>query len=190
MAVIENFEDLHDVAGVDEAKQKKATEFPTAPTDIYNAQVAKVTRIQGDEGRWDEGLEYVRLGAPIVVAGEEEGTQRTLGYANFNVAWKEYTEKDESKKSYGMPLPMCNMWHQLTKALLELEAITVESTVGEVFQAAIDNPIRLSITRNYLTPEGWRTIGKSTPAGREVEYLKEGYDCRNFINRIMTYKED
>lgn len=183
MAILDNFEDLHDVTGVDEGREKEATAFPVADTAQYNVQVAKVTRVVGDDGAWDEGKEYCRLGAPLTIAGNEEGTMRSVGYANFNVSHKEYRRDNGGLDS------MSSLYGQLTKALREIGAINGESSVADVYQAVTEHPIRLSVTKNYRTQEGWRTIGANTPTDREAEYRKAGFDCRNFTNRILTYQE-
>jgi hypothetical protein len=189
MSVVENLDQLFEDSVEDANLERDAAAFPTAPTGQYNVQVAKITPVVGPEGRWDEGKKYARLYAPIQVA-TETGT-RTLGGMNFNVSPERYLRVDKAGNETGDLDDMSKNYGQLKAALRGLEVEVDGMTAPEIIREAASNPIRISVSRTYKTDEGWRSLKEGEDGSeREISYKKAGFEVRNFLRRILTYKDE
>lgn len=189
MSVVENLDQLFEDTVEDDNLERDANAFPTAPTGQYNVQVAKITPVLGPEGRWDAGKKYARLYAPVQVA-TEHGT-RTLGGINFNVSPERYLRTDREGNVTGDLDDMSKNFGQLKAALRGLDIEVDDLSAAEVIQLAAQNPIRLSVSRTYKTDEGWRSLKEGEDGSeREIAFKTAGYEPKNFLRRIMTYKEE
>ena len=189
MSVVENLDQLFEDTVEDENLERDANAFPTAPTGQYNVQVSKITPVLGPEGRWDAGKKYARLYAPIQVATENGA--RTLGGQNFNVSPHRYLRTDRDGNVTGDLDDMSKNYGQLKGALRAVGVEVDDLSAAEVIQAAIGNPIRLSISRTYKTDEGWRSLKEGEDGSeREVAFKTAGFEPKNFLRRILTYKDE
>ena len=190
MAVVDNLDELFEGVVEDAGLEREATAQPTAPTGQYNIMVNRITPVEGEEGRFDAGRKYAMLNAPIQVA-RENGAQ-TLGFIGIAVAPTKYFRKDrETGEETGNLEDMSRNYGQLKAALRALDVDVDNLSPTELIQATLDNPIRVSITRTYRTDEGWRSLKAGEEnSDREVEWKKSGYDVKNFLRKILTYREE
>ena len=131
------------------------------------------------------------LNAPIQVSGEN-GATHTLGFIGIAVSPSRYFRKDrETGEETGNLEDMSKNYGQLKAALRGLDVDVDSMSPSEIIQATLESPIRVSVTRTYRTDEGWRSLKAGEEGSdREVEYKKSGYEPKNFLRRILTYKED
>ena len=183
MSQFDNLDELYQ-AGVNQQLEREATQSPVAPTGQYNVQPESYELQEGDnpERAWDFGKKYARFMAPIL--STNDGKSRVIGRVRFNASWNVYRNPETGRLDM-----MSSNWGQLTKALRAQQAITETATIKDVLDAATKYPVRISVTENYRTDEGWRTVAADAETSRK-EYREAGYEATNFLRRIMPYREE
>lgn len=174
---------------------QEAERFKTVPTGSYKAQVTK------REGRWFEQKDGKNGGKYWSVVfsddttpkpGWRKGVQLTVDL--YNDADKKLSNirieaswEDKRDEKTGKLDQLFNRWSQLKKAVFPNLAKDEEKSIGEVFSALEQFPIKVRVSESYKVTaiDG---SGKWTTAESDEQakvFREAGYEPRNFVQGIQ-----
>ena len=174
----------------DEAAAKESATFRTVPKGSYNIRADKVSpQIGGPEKpEFLVGREFATLSG--IITGPKGETVRLT----FDVSWQVYRVNPISKKpeqitdenrdralSEEWPQDkVSKLWGQLTTTF-----DAVKKPIGESLEMAKMYPFSVFVTESFETPIGWRSPKDEAEL---LEYKKQGYSRKNFVNSISKAK--
>ena len=174
----------------------EAERFKTVPTGSYKAQVTKHegryfeekdgknsgkywSAVFSDEKPTDEQLAVWRKGVQVT-ADLYNDADKKIGNVRFEASWI------DKRNDKGYLDQMFNRWSQLKKAVFPNLAKDEEKSIGEVFAALDQFPIKIRVSESYKVTAIDGSVKWTTAENDEMAktFREAGYEPRNFVQAV------